>query len=140
MSGQRDRQYILRVAVAAVAITFLFTTVAMSGPCRARAEAVSIIERAVPKLAIKQAIVKPVEMMQAVVQSAPSGPKRTPLVRAAVAQALLRLPTTPLTYLMLFVLAYIARVLMCGQAPHGEDGGQRLSHGQHRALLQVFLI
>jgi hypothetical protein len=61
-------------------------------------------------------------------------------VRAAVEQALLRLPTTPLLFLTLLVLIAIASVALYRRAAPGKGGSLRLPHVECRALLQVFLI
>jgi hypothetical protein len=147
ISGQRGQRRVLRTGIIVAAIVLLFTTVTLAGPCHTQTPAPIVAKPAVSKQAVAKAVAKAVvtkpvaAAAHAVVQAAAtSAPRKISRVRAAVAQALLRLPTTPLASLLFLVLTCIASVPVYRRARAIADGSRPLPHGQYRALLQVFLI
>jgi hypothetical protein len=136
LARQRDHRDRRRIIVIIAAAALLFTTVTLAGSCRMPPRAISIIG---PVPTHPQAI-KPVASAHIVVQAAVSASRKVSRVRAAVAQALLRLPTTPLSFLALFILLCVARVALFARSSRCRAGSPTLPHGQRRAQLQVFLI
>lgn len=127
--------------VIAATVVLLFTTVTLAGPCRPPTQAAPTLKPTVSKAAVaRPVVIRTVAAIAHVVAQAASAPRKIPRVRAAMAQALLRLPTQPLMSLVLFLLLCIASVPLFRRAPAVADGSPRRSHGQYRALLQVFLI
>jgi len=129
--------------VIAATVVLLFTTVTLAGPCRplTQTQTAPTLKPTASKAAVaKPVVMRTVAAIAHVVAQVASAPHKVPRVRAAMAQALLRLPTQPLTSLVFILLLCIASVPLFRRARAVADGSPRLSHGQYRALLQVFLI
>ncbi len=125
----------------AAAIVLLFTTVTLAGPCHPQTQAAPVIKAVTARpVAARPTVIKSVAAIAHAVAQAASAPRKVPRVRAAMAQALLRLPTTPLAFLVLFLVTCIAVVPVSKRACAVADRSRLPSHGHYRALLQVFLI
>jgi hypothetical protein len=140
LNEQQGQQRVLRTVVIAAAIAFLFTTVTMVGPCHVQIPAPPAAKPLIARKPILRPVATVHAVVQAAVQAASSAPRKAPRVRAAVEQALLRLPTTPLLFLTLLILIAIAAVVLYRRASSGRGGSLRLPHVECRAFLQVFLI
>jgi hypothetical protein len=118
--------------VTLVTITFLIAPLAMAVSGRARGQTGSVT---------KQLIVLPVvPVVRDGAGLTPGAPRNAPHMRAAVAQAMVRLPVPPLTLLVFLMLVVIDRWLIRTQACSNLYDRQSVSQGQRRALLGVFLI
>jgi hypothetical protein len=152
LAGQRDaRRDRWQIAVIAAVAALLFTTVTLAGPCRTQPQSSSILKAVTTKVATtkaattkaataKAAVVKPVAAIAQAVAQAASAPRKPARVRATMAQALLRLPTTPMAFAVLCLLTCIAAIPVYKRAAAATDSSRLLPRADYRALLQVFLI